>query len=135
MAQTVVVVPKAASVVTAPAAIPSVSLRSARTPQPKASLAPKINAALAELNISTRLIMPTKANQDRLEGLINAIGTLIELKRQVDRSEYEIGVLRARKGVTGGGAAVAEVDEGRKRSVSVTSSASARAGGTKRSRR
>lgn len=71
---------------------PTVYLRSTRLPTIRANVQPKVQAALSELGISTRLVMPTRTNQDKLEGLINALGNLVELKRQVERAEYEAQV-------------------------------------------
>ena len=71
---------------------PTVYLRSTRLPTIRVNVQPKVQAALTELGISMRLVMPTRTNQDKLEGLINALGNLVELKRQVERAEYEAQV-------------------------------------------
>lgn len=72
---------------------PSVALRTARMPAVKPLLAPKIGEALAEMSLSSKLIMPTCANQEKLEALNAALSQLVELKRTVERAEYEVGVL------------------------------------------
>ena len=75
---------------------PTVCVRSSRLPQIKSAMQPKIMGALTEMGINQRLIMPTVVNQDRLEALIGAVATLMEVKRQVDRAEYEKEVLKQR---------------------------------------
>jgi len=71
--------------------------RSFKIPAPKAALTPKINQALAELGISSsRLVMPTRDNVAQLEALIDATTHLVETKRLVDKTEYDISVLRKR---------------------------------------
>lgn len=74
-----------------------VYLRSAKPPQLKTSLAPKITSALQEQNISMRLAMPTRQNMEKLEALVNAITSLLDCKKQVERAEYEVKVLKTRK--------------------------------------
>ncbi|TDL29904.1 hypothetical protein BD410DRAFT_817836 [Rickenella mellea] len=74
-----------------------VYLRSSRLPMPKASMAPKINQALAELDVShTRLVMPTRENCSQLEGLFDAAAALVDTKKVVDKVDQEIRVLKAR---------------------------------------
>ncbi|GLB33978.1 putative SANT/Myb-like domain of DAMP1 [Lyophyllum shimeji] len=75
-------------------------LRSYKLPVPKAAVAPKITAALAELGIShTRLVMPTRDNIMALEALVEATTTLVETKRMVDKVEYDIRILKSRLGM------------------------------------
>jgi len=75
-------------------------LRSSKLPVPKAAIAPKITAALAELGIShTRLVMPTRDTTAQLESLIDATTALVETKRIVDKVEYDIRVLKSRLGM------------------------------------
>ena len=72
-------------------------LRSYKLPTPKAAIAPKITQALAELGISlTRLVMPTRETTALLEALLENTTTLIETKRQVDKVDYDIQVLKNR---------------------------------------
>jgi DNA methyltransferase 1-associated protein 1 len=76
-----------------------VHLRSTRIPIPKANVAQKINAVLTEMAInSTRLVMPTKSNIEKMEALQNAAAGLVDIKKVVDRVDQEIRVLRARLG-------------------------------------
>ncbi|KAF8524600.1 SWR1-complex protein 4 [Hysterangium stoloniferum] len=66
-------------------------LRSSRMPYPKASIAPKVTALLAELGVSlTRLVMPTKDNIQLMESVVEAAAALIDTKKSVDRLEQEI---------------------------------------------
>lgn len=106
---------------------PTCFLRSTRVPMIKPQIQPKVQAALDQMGISTRLTMPTRQNQDKLETLINAIGNMVEGKRQVERLEYELQV-RTQRTVpdTLAPAAVPAAVEAtdRKRSASVSSSAS-----------
>jgi DNA methyltransferase 1-associated protein 1 len=75
-------------------------LRSFKLPVPKAAIAPKVTAALAELGIShSRLVMPTRDNSLLLESLIDATSALAETKRLVDKAEYEIRLVKTRLGM------------------------------------
>lgn len=74
-----------------------VYLRSSKPPQLKTSLAPKITAALQEQSINMRLCMPTRQNMEKLEALVSAITSLLDCKKQVERAEYEVKVLKTRK--------------------------------------
>ena len=96
-------------------------LRSFKLPTPKQAIAPKVTQALAELGIlHTRLVMPTRDNCAQLEQLVDATTTLIEMKRLVDKVDYDIKVLKTRLGLResqgaeaingGGGEEVMEVD-------------------------
>ncbi|KAK4704694.1 DNA methyltransferase 1-associated protein 1, partial [Phenoliferia sp. Uapishka_3] len=76
---------------------PSVSLRSSRVTQPKPTNLPKVQAALIELGISTHLVMPTKGNVEKLDGLQEALSKLVELKKANDRIESEMRMVRKRK--------------------------------------
>lgn len=67
---------------------------------PKAAIAPKVTQALAELGISlSRLVMPTRDNVAQLESLLEATMALIEMKRVVDKVDYDIEVLRTQLGL------------------------------------
>lgn len=78
-------------------------MRSFKLPVPKAAIAPKVTQALAELGISlTRLVMPTRDNVAQLESLLEATMALIEMKRVVDKVDYDIEVLRAQLGLKEG---------------------------------
>jgi DNA methyltransferase 1-associated protein 1 len=100
---------------------PSVCLRSTRVPSIKPSNQAKVESILAELSISQRLVMPTRANMEKLDALVAAISTLVETKKQVDRSDHEVGVLRKRK-ENGETAGSVEPEAARtKRSASISS--------------
>ena len=78
-------------------------MRSFKLPVPKAAIAPKVTQALAELGISlTRLVMPTRDNVAQLESLLEATMALIEMKRVVDKVDYDIEVLRTQLGLKEG---------------------------------
>ncbi|KAJ3921841.1 hypothetical protein F5877DRAFT_35054 [Lentinula edodes] len=71
--------------------------RSVRIPYPKAGIADKVNALLAEVGVTnSRLVMPTHANCQRLESVTDAATNLIELKRVLDKVNLDIEVLKNR---------------------------------------
>ena len=75
-----------------------VFLRSTKLPVPRQNAAIRITELLTELGISTQaLVMPTRANLDEFDGLLQAAGALIDMKRQVDRVEQELRTLKAQK--------------------------------------
>jgi len=75
-------------------------LRSFKLPTPKAAIAPKVTLALSELGIShSRLVMPTRENVAQFESLLDTATALIETKRLIDKSDYDIKVLRNRLGL------------------------------------
>ncbi|KAF7432954.1 swr complex subunit [Pleurotus ostreatus] len=75
-------------------------MRSFKLPYPKAALAPRINQIFAELGINnTRLVMPTRDNCARLEGLMEHISALVESKKILDKLEYDIQVAKKRLGI------------------------------------
>lgn len=76
---------------------PSVSVRSSRIAAPKPAVLNKVAAAITELGISTHLVMPTKANVEKLDALQAALGTMVELKKVTDRIEAEIRVATKRR--------------------------------------
>jgi len=72
-------------------------LRSFKLPTPKAAIAPKVTLALSELGIShSRLVMPTRENVVQFESLLDAATALIEIKRLVDKADYDIKISRNR---------------------------------------
>ncbi|KAK7061914.1 SWR1-complex protein 4 [Favolaschia claudopus] len=86
-------------------------LRSFKLPYPKAAIAQKVTQALAELGVShARLVMPTQGNVALLEGLLEATSTLVDMKKLVDKAEFDIQVLKTRLGMQG--AAKAEETDG-----------------------
>lgn len=50
-----------------------------------------------------RLIMPTRGNVQRLERLVSATGWMVEMKKQVDRLEAEVRVLKGQKAMATSG--------------------------------
>ncbi|XP_006460333.1 hypothetical protein AGABI2DRAFT_220292 [Agaricus bisporus var. bisporus H97] len=75
-------------------------LRSFKLPVPKAAIAPKVTQALAELGVShTRLVMPTRDTVAQLDSLLEATMALIEMKRVVDKVDYDIQVLKSQLGM------------------------------------
>ncbi|EUC66466.1 SWR1-complex protein [Rhizoctonia solani AG-3 Rhs1AP] len=130
--------------------------RSSRIPSVRVSSG--IHAIIGELGLShDRLVMPTRANIEKLEGLQQAAMGLVEVKRVHDRTKHELVVLKARlEQLQNGGEDAAEREgssgpskkgrsrtpgeKQRKRSVSVSSSGTAatsatRGGNTKRQRK
>lgn len=77
-----------------------VHLRSFKLPIPKATIAPKVTQALAEIGVThSRLVMPTRENCAKLESLLETTTALIDTKKIVDKVEQDIRVLRARPGL------------------------------------
>jgi len=71
-------------------------------------MATKVAQTLLEYGVnSSRLVMPTRENLLHLESLIDATTSLVEIKKNVDRVEQDIrllkGELTKRDGQTGGG--------------------------------
>ncbi|CAE6511075.1 unnamed protein product [Rhizoctonia solani] len=115
--------------------------RSSRIPTVRVSSG--IHAIIGELGLShDRLVMPTRANIEKLEGLQQAAMGLVEVKRAHDRTKHELAVLKARLEQLQNGGEDAPEREGsagpnkkgrshtpgekqRKRSVSVSSSGTA----------
>lgn len=84
------------------------ALRSYKIPTPKQAMATKVTQTLSEYGISSsRLVMPTRDNLLHLESLIDAAVSLVEVKKNVDRVEHDIKVLKGevlrRDGQFGGG--------------------------------
>ncbi|KAF5390633.1 hypothetical protein D9757_002634 [Collybiopsis confluens] len=72
-------------------------MRSFKIPYPKAAIAPKVNSLLTELGVSgSRLVMPTQANCQHLESVMDAAMNLVELKKVLDKVNQDIEVLKAR---------------------------------------
>ncbi|TCD63966.1 swr complex subunit [Steccherinum ochraceum] len=77
-----------------------VTLRSFKIPFIKSSNQQKVTQLLAELKISNqRLVMPTRDNLAKLEGLMEAANALIDTKKLVDKVEMDLNVARARLGM------------------------------------
>lgn len=67
-------------------------------PIPKASSAIRITELLVEMGINPqRLVMPTRANLDAFDGVLQAAGGLVDMKRQVDRVDQELRTLKAQR--------------------------------------
>ncbi|KAJ1308988.1 hypothetical protein OPQ81_004670 [Rhizoctonia solani] len=128
--------------------------RSSRIPTVRISSG--IHAIIGELGLShDRLVMPTRTNVEKLEGLQQAAMGLVEVKRAHDRTKHELAVLKARveqlqngeeperegsAGPNKKGRSKTPGEKQRKRSVSVSSSGTAatnatRGGNTKRQRK
>ena len=76
-----------------------VYLRSYKLPAPKSANAHKIAQVLGELGVSsTRLVMPTRDNCQKLEALLEAATALVETKKQVDKIDQEIRLAQERLG-------------------------------------
>ncbi|BFZ59844.1 swr complex subunit [Saitoella coloradoensis] len=80
---------------------PGVALRSTKLSNLKPTVAQKVTTAMTELGISTTLTMPTARTSAMYEQLQQAIGVLLETKKQADKLETEIRVARARGGSFG----------------------------------
>ncbi|KAF8742882.1 SANT/Myb-like domain of DAMP1, partial [Rhizoctonia solani] len=130
--------------------------RSSRIPTVRVSSG--IHAIIGELGLShDRLVMPTRANIEKIESLQQAAMGLVEVKRAHDRTKHELSVLKGRLEQLQNGGEDAEREDStgpntkkgrsrtpgekqRKRSVSVSSSGTAathatRGGNTKRQRK
>ena len=91
-------------------------LRTFKLPSPKAAIAPKVAQALSELGISNnRLVMPTRDNVAQLEALVEATVTLLDIKKAVDKVDYDINVAKSRLGIKNNADKddAMDVDEGR----------------------
>ncbi|KAK9455895.1 hypothetical protein V1511DRAFT_479332 [Dipodascopsis uninucleata] len=80
--------------------IQGVYLRSTRISTLKPTVQSKVSSVLAELGISPKLTMPTAKVCERFESLQNAISLLIEAKKQADKLEAEVRVLKTQKALS-----------------------------------
>lgn len=73
-------------------------LRSQRMLAPRGNLVLRTQEALAELQppISLRLTFPTRANCEKWEGVVGAITSGLEMKRQLDRAQSELRMAEMR---------------------------------------
>ena len=73
-------------------------LRSSRVLAPRATLALRVAQTLAELKpaVGPRPVFPTARNLERWEGLIGAVTSGLEMKRQLDRIDMELKTVKAR---------------------------------------
>ena len=75
-------------------------LRSFRVPYPKAAVAAKVTQISAELGVSlSRLVMPTRDTLIAHEALLEAITSLVELKKVADRVDQDIRTAKMRLGM------------------------------------
>jgi DNA methyltransferase 1-associated protein 1 len=75
-------------------------LRSFRVPYPKAAVAAKVTQIASELGVSlSRLVMPTRDTLVAHEALLEAITSLVEMKKVVDRVDQEIRTAKIRLGM------------------------------------
>lgn len=75
-------------------------LRSFRVAYPKAAVAAKVTQIANELGISlSRLVMPTRDTLLAHEALLEAITSLVELKKVADRVDQEIRTAKMRLGM------------------------------------
>ncbi|ODQ79297.1 hypothetical protein BABINDRAFT_162324 [Babjeviella inositovora NRRL Y-12698] len=77
---------------------PGISLRSARVHTFKPTVQAKVGALLTELQIPAKPVMPTMAVAEKFDELTKAIGVLMDIKRQKDKLEAELKVLKNLKG-------------------------------------
>ncbi|KAK9459419.1 uncharacterized protein V1516DRAFT_679861, partial [Lipomyces oligophaga] len=73
---------------------PGVFLRSTRVNTLKPTVHAKVSTVLAELSISSKLAMPTAKVVERYEELQKTIQVLLEAKKQADKLEAELRVLK-----------------------------------------
>ncbi|WWC92407.1 uncharacterized protein L201_007364 [Kwoniella dendrophila CBS 6074] len=107
-----------------------VHMRSLKIPLPKPNASIRITELLNELGISAhKLVMPTRANIEMFDNLLQAAGALIDMKRQVDRVEQELRTVKAQKE-----GLLPTVDTRKARSESVTSTDTAMTTNNRRSR-
>ncbi|KAI0000025.1 hypothetical protein BJV77DRAFT_975919 [Russula vinacea] len=75
-------------------------LRSFRVPYPKAAVAARVTQISSELGVSlSRLVMPTRDTLMAHESLLEAITSLVELKKVADRVDQEIRTAKMRLGM------------------------------------
>jgi len=75
-------------------------LRSFRVPYPKAAVAAKVSQIAAELGISlSRLVMPTRDTLVAHETLLEAVTSLVEMKKVADRVDQDIRTAKMRLGM------------------------------------
>ncbi|KAI0276322.1 hypothetical protein BGY98DRAFT_986364 [Russula aff. rugulosa BPL654] len=91
-------------------------LRSFRVAYPKAAVAAKVTQIANELGISlSRLVMPTRDTLQAHEALLDAITSLVELKKVADRVDQDIRTAKMRLGLRESDAPVdgpMDVDDG-----------------------
>jgi DNA methyltransferase 1-associated protein 1 len=75
-------------------------LRSFRVAYPKAAVAAKVSQIATELSITlSRLVMPTRDTLAHHEALLDAITSLVEMKKVADRVDQDIRTAKIRLGM------------------------------------
>ena len=75
-------------------------LRSFRVPYPKAAVAAKVSQIASELGITlSRLVMPTRDTLAHYDVLLEAITSLVEMKKLADRVDLDIRSTKMRLGM------------------------------------
>lgn len=77
-----------------------VYLRSSKITAYKQTLQGKINQVLAELGIPPRPVIPTAKVTAKFDSLQQSISVLLDAKKQADKLEMELNVIRAQKGMS-----------------------------------
>jgi DNA methyltransferase 1-associated protein 1 len=77
---------------------PGVYIRSTRIASLKSSLQQKAQGIMQELGLPSRPVMPTAKVCAKFDSLQHSIGVLLEAKRQEDKLETELRILRSQKG-------------------------------------
>ncbi|KAH8827005.1 hypothetical protein DL96DRAFT_1605144 [Flagelloscypha sp. PMI_526] len=78
-------------------------LRTLKLPVPKQSVHQKVTDILKEVNVNpSRLVMPTRDNVRLFENVIDAASALAEIKKQLDKTDYDVHVLNERLKVSSG---------------------------------
>jgi hypothetical protein len=78
-------------------------LMSFNLPFHKISIAPKVRQTLTDFRIShSRLVIPTADNIARLESLLEAAGALVETKKAMEKTDYNIHVAKRQLGIEEG---------------------------------
>ncbi|QPG75926.1 hypothetical protein FOA43_003312 [Brettanomyces nanus] len=78
---------------------PGVVIRSQKLPSFKPAVQSKINETLNEMGIAVRPVMPTAKVCSRFDRLLRSIASLIDLKKQSDNLETEIGLIKRQKNI------------------------------------
>jgi DNA methyltransferase 1-associated protein 1 len=75
-------------------------LRSFRVPYPKAAVTAKVSQIASELGITlSRLVMPTRDTLTHYDALLEAITSLVEMKKVADRVDQDIRTAKMRLGL------------------------------------
>lgn len=113
-------------------------LRSQRMLTPRSNLLLKTQEVLAELEppVSLRMTFPTRTNCEKWEGVVGAVTSGLEMKRQLDRVQSELRIAHMRlQGMSSSAAAAASGAHGHARTTSVTPAPGAAAAGQQQHQR